>query len=169
MLIESAMKWLLRTTARVRSNPRKGAAVAACLLALLWLCTRDAEQPQSRDAAEEIPPVVEAGNLDRRLAVARNRSMTQDRIAQQVLAGHLSLRAAAERYRDLNATNPKWDRQAFEAEFPGSTAEERCCRQVFARVAAGLWRQPERARSVRQQLERVLEEDRQQGSLARAP
>jgi hypothetical protein len=158
------MPSLARQAILLLSVPRWFLAVAA-LVILLGFSLRDSEQPAPGEPANENPSS-NSETLDRRLAAAQYRTEAKRRIAQQVGAGRLTLREAAERYRDLNATNPDFDRSAFESKFPGPTEKERCCQQVIAMVEVELVNERERARSVRKRLEASLEAYRQNGSLA---
>jgi hypothetical protein len=165
MRIPAVMPVLARAGALVWSGPRKLVTLGTFLM-LAWYCLPDAERLPSRESPHELPPSAEPQNLERRLAAAQHRTVAKRRLAQQVAAGRLTLREAPERYHDLNATNPEFDRVAFGCQFPGPTEEERCCQEVMALVEAELYREPERARGMRRQLEATLEAYRKSGSLS---
>jgi hypothetical protein len=168
MRILFAMPVLARAAALVWSGPRKFLSLTAFLM-LVWYCLPDAERLPSRESPNELPPSAEPQNLERRLAAAQHRTLAKRRIAQQVAAGRLTLREAAERYRDLNATNPEFDRAAFGSKFPGPTEEVRCCQEVMGMVEVELGSEPERARCLRRQLEATLEAYRKNGSVSWGP
>jgi hypothetical protein len=153
----------------VQLSRLQGILGLAALLAVGCLCLRDPDPSPPGLEAGDITPWWEAARLDTRFIMAEERRLTLRHIAQKVMDGRLTLREAARRYRDHNATNPGFDRRSFEVGFPGGNDEERCCRQVITRVECELGHAPERARAVRLQLEAVLEGCRRQGLVSLSP
>jgi hypothetical protein len=129
----------------------------AAILASGLMYWQDPEPARPTPTADRNSPWAVSASLDQRLKVTQDHNRALRHIAQEVVAGRLTLPEAAARYRDLNAANPDFDYRTFERGFAGANEEERCCRQVIARVEAELANDPERARDLKCQLEAVLE------------
>jgi hypothetical protein len=101
------------------------------------------------DVGEEL----QAG-LDR----TRECGLAKRAVVAELLAEHLTLRQAAARFQELNATTPERQLVRWREACPGQTDEERCCWTVLRYVGAELLDQPQQARAVRQRLEGELPE-----------
>jgi hypothetical protein len=95
--------------------------MAACLAALR--AVRDRPEPcPPPDSGLLLPPGPEVRTL-------RLRIDTRIQIADQVLAGELSLVQAAARFRQLNNDSPQ--HRVFLHQYPGNSDGEKLCRQVI--------------------------------------
>jgi hypothetical protein len=154
------MTFTKRLKAAQRAEPSRCAAflsVSALLLALLL--RRDG----SADRGAEAEPVAGQGDrIEREVAACDRRSEARRRIARDLAAGRLTLLEAAEHFRDLNLTHPDFHWGQFRHQFPGSSDDERHCRQVLKFVA--LEGEPGRA-AARERLEAELEGHLRRGTL----
>ncbi len=95
--------------------------------------------------------------LDHRLAVTRISSQARSRVAQELIAGRLTLFEAAERFRELSVADPHYNWAAFRFAYQCPTDEERFCRHVIVVVKSELVdRDPAAAIAVAKRLEREL-------------
>jgi hypothetical protein len=93
--------------------------------------------------------------FSRRLAVVKRRIEIRERIAQELVAGQMTLLQAAEQYRDLNGTELEWP-DGFRSSFSGRNDDERLCRQVIDNVRAQFLEKPETGKQVVGRFERDL-------------
>ena len=133
-------------------------SASALLLVLLLRQDGPAARPAER-GAEDGP--VDA--VDRERVASDRRSEARRRVALDLEAGRLTLLEAAEHFRDLNGSYPGFNWYQFRRHFPGSSDDERHCRQVIKFVA--LESPPGRAASARQRLEAELEGHLRRGTL----
>jgi hypothetical protein len=104
--------------------------VSALLLVLLL--RRDG----AADRGAEAEPVAgQDDRIEREVAACDRRSEARRRIALDLAAGRLTLLEAAEHFRDLNEAYPGFSWIQFRDHFPGSSDDERHCRQVIKFVA----------------------------------
>src|SRR5262249_26386093 len=96
--------------------------------------------------------------LDARLADAVRRSEVTMATGAGVIAGRLTLREAAARYRALARGNPDFPWETFRRTYAGASDEERFCRQVIDAVQMELKDQPDEAAEVVARLEAELQE-----------
>jgi hypothetical protein len=79
-------------------------------------------------------------------------------LARDVADGRLRLAEAARRFHDLDAGAPHFNTEAFRRAYPGSSDEERYCREVIGYAAAAVDDEPSRAAAVRLRLEAELDD-----------
>jgi hypothetical protein len=94
--------------------------------------------------------------------VARDRPFVaniegKNQVIQDVVNHKLTLREAAARFKALNEACPEYDWDTFRRAFPGSTDEERHCRQVLAAVRLTVEGDRARANLLLKQLEAELQ------------
>jgi hypothetical protein len=92
----------------------------------------------------------------RRLAVTDRRIEIRKRIANEVIAGKMSLLQAAEQYRDLNEASATFCPEAFHYGFSGRNDDERTCRQVISYVKQQFSETPEKGKATVGRLEQEL-------------
>jgi hypothetical protein len=111
-------------------------------------------------------PGADAGPVDlpeRERAAHLCRSVARRRVALDLAAGRLTLLEAAEHFRDLNGSYPGFSWYQFRHHFPGSSDDERHCRQVIQFVALETETGP--AAVARKRLEAELEGHLRRGTL----
>jgi hypothetical protein len=94
------------------------------------------------------------------LAAAQRRTELKVRLAHKVARGEMDQLTAAERFRDLNETNPDFNWSQFRKLFSAPSDKERSCLQVIGFVEMTLESKPEQARAQRQRLEAELQQAR---------
>jgi hypothetical protein len=104
-------------------------------------------------------------SMEDRLHAVDCRVHARLRIARQVSERQLTLLQAAERFRDLNDAGPDFNWPHFRQITPGTTDDERCCRQVIMHVEYALGDDPARSTAERQRLEEELRDHLQRGTL----
>jgi hypothetical protein len=82
---------------------------------------------------EELQVAVRYGEqLEAKRLVTLQRTAAREATAMEAATGRLSLREAADRFRDLDGDLPALTRRMFRMQCPGQSEEERYCRQVIA-------------------------------------
>jgi hypothetical protein len=76
------------------------------------------------------------------------RLWAKERVAEEVIAGRLTLRQAAARYRHLARAHPGFFWKQYREAYPGPTDWERHCQEVLALVRHRLRDRPDQARAV---------------------
>jgi hypothetical protein len=94
------------------------------------------------------------GEIDR----TQERGLAKRAIVAELLAERLTLRQAAARFQELNATTPERQLARWREICPGNTDEERNCWAVLRYVGAELLDRPHEAQAVRLRLEHELPE-----------
>jgi hypothetical protein len=113
--------------------------------------------------SEDEPVAGEDDRIEREVAACERRREARRRIALDLAAGRLTLLEAAEHFRDLNEAYPGFSWIPFRRHFPGSSDDERHCRQVIKFVA--LEGGPGRAATARERLEAQLQDHLRRGTL----
>jgi hypothetical protein len=128
-----------------RHRPRAAGRVLAfgcsALLAVVLysgLLVRDVEAEAGRAAAAE-PPGLVYENLDVADRAVQGRLDIKRRLAVEVAEGRLTLLEAAARVRDLNEGWPASQQDLFRDAWPGSSDDERYCRQMIRLAGTELW------------------------------
>src|SRR5262249_23603605 len=96
-------------------------------------------------------------DLERRNAAVIDRITAKDQVADEVIAGRLTLVEAAARFRDLNAVPPDHP-DPYRTTYPGGSDREKLCRQVISWVASATGRAQAEARALVACLEAELED-----------
>jgi hypothetical protein len=104
-------------------------------------------------------------HLDTTMQESLQRLAEQRQVAQEVLAGRLTLLQAAARFRTIRAEDSPHHRALALRHYPGASEEEWLCRLVIGFVAAELQGQPEQERACRQRLEAELRQHLRRGPL----
>jgi hypothetical protein len=95
--------------------------------------------------------------LGQRITAARGRIQARRGITHELLDGKMTLRKAAELFRDVSEIDPFFDWGYFRRYHPGTSAEECHCRYVIAYARNELVNQPLRATFAIAALEAELE------------
>jgi hypothetical protein len=143
----------------LRLGPCAALLSASALLLTLLLRPDGRAGPQPGRGAQAGPVDLS----DRERAAHFRRSEARRRVAQDLAAGRLTLLEAAEHFRDLNGSYPGFNWYQFRRHFPGSSDDERHCRQVIQFVALETETGP--AAVARQRLEAELEGHLRRGTL----
>ncbi len=84
--------------------------------------------------ADVLAEAERGSRLDELSGAYARRIFAKHGLVEDVIAGRLSLRQAAARFRDLNEQPPAFDRERFLSLYPGADDDERHCREVLAWV-----------------------------------
>ena len=115
------------------------AVASCCLAAALSRDSTISGVPGADDTGPQAPPDRELHNL---CAAAEQRAAEKFALAGEVIDGRLALLPAAARFRDLNARPPAFSWEAFRRTYPGSSDDERHCREVIQYVRQEVQRRP---------------------------
>jgi hypothetical protein len=150
------------TIARLLRFPALGAAACMPLAACLWVYfAPDLLQALNtagdyRAACADLESATRQGaDADAQRARALARTEGKQRICRELVAGRLTLAAAARQAAALPPPTPEVAEALREAD-AGATAEERMCRHLVEWACAMLADHPEQAAAVRQRLEAEL-------------
>jgi hypothetical protein len=122
----------------------------------LWLALED-RFTGNRALSNPLMPMEDLDSLiERRLAVAKRRIEVRQRIAHEVMAGHLTLLQAAEQYRDLNETKVDFSPEVIRFRYSTSNDDECACRQVIEFVRQELRETPDKGKAIVEGLEKEL-------------
>src|SRR5262249_33796987 len=110
-----------------------------------------------------------ADELEDQLADAVRRSEATEAAVKEVIAGRLTLREAAARFRALAKENPDFQWETFRRTYPGASDEERHCRQVIDAAQKALGYEPDEAAEVVTRLEAELREHLERDGTIRLP
>jgi hypothetical protein len=113
------------------------AVVVTC--GAVWACVRVTDDTTGPGADHDLGAEVRRGQeLDDQARVLMERILAKSCVAFEVRDGRLGLLEAAARFRDLDRTGPgfRWD--VFRWTYPGTSDDERHCREVIAFVRAQL-------------------------------
>jgi hypothetical protein len=86
-------------------------------------------------------------------------------VAEELIAGRLSLLEAAAALRDVYRRSPSFVPEAYYRDLRDRSREERYCRDLIAAVGLQLWDHPGQAEEVTRRLEAELEEHLRRGPL----
>ena len=101
-------------------------------------------------------------------AVVRRRALKQA-VVEELLAGRITLRAAAARFRAINEAAAAFPWDEFRRAYPGSTDEERHCREVIAQMKVLRWDRPGEMAEVVARLEAELQDCLERDGTIRLP
>jgi hypothetical protein len=118
------------------------------------------------DLAYEFPEIAKKeGELNDQHRVARKCKADKEAVIPEVLAGRMSLLAAAARFREIDGKNPHFPKDAFKQGHAGRSDIERYCGAVIGDVRLYFLDRPERAEEEGRRLEAELEDVTQSGAL----
>src|SRR5262249_23106359 len=152
-----------------------GGAAILLLIAVAYLSSNGPDpgaadeggEPSFWDEAQQ--EQIRREELDARLADAVRRAEVTVATVEGVIAGRLTLREAAARYRALARGNPDFPWETFHRTYAGASEEERFCRQVIDAVQKELRDQPDEAARVVARLVAELEELLERDGIIRLP
>ena len=134
------------------------------LVALAFACHLAAKRvdytPPRADAEER-----NAGAVDEATSAIHGRVVARMEAAEAVVCGRLPLLQAAALFRSLDRASPHFRWEDFRLQTPGTTDDERHCREVIAMTAQVLHDKPARAAAVQQKLEEELRQHLRRGPL----
>jgi hypothetical protein len=106
--------------------------------------------------------------LDQAISVGFRKILARDKVIQEVIAGRLTLLAAAARFRALDLELPNRAQVKLETCFSGNSDDERQCRRVIQFVALEL-KEPSRCQEIVARLEAEFQAHLRQYGAVRLP